>query len=282
MWFDTPAIRALIDLGLSEDIGTGDAATEATVPAAAIGTAFVRAKQDLVMCGGPVFAAVLRRVDPDVEVTQLVAEGDRATDGEKVLQLSGPLRGILVGERLGLNFLGRMAGIATFARHCADAVEGTATSVVDTRKTLPGYRSLDKYAVRMGGCTNHRTALDAGVMIKENHIAACDSLADAIARARRRASHLVRVEVEIERLDQLQEVIQAGADVVLLDNMDNETMRAAVAQNRGRVLLEASGNMTLERLAGVAATGVDFISLGALTHTVVNADLSLRVDFTAY
>jgi nicotinate-nucleotide pyrophosphorylase (carboxylating) len=277
MWFDTPAIRALIDLGLTEDVGSGDTATEATIAAATQGSAVVRAKEDLIVCGGPMFAAVMRRIDPAVEVTQLIAEGTEAHPGDVVLQLRGPLRGILVGERPALNFLGRMSGIATFARACADAVAGTATRVVDTRKTLPAYRSLDKYAVRTGGCSNHRTALDAGVMIKENHIAACGSLAVAIGAAKERASHLIRIEVEIERIEQLEEVLAAGADVVLLDNMSNDQMRACVALNGGRAILEASGNMTLERLAGVAATGVDFISMGALTHTVKNADLSLRV-----
>ena len=277
MWFDAPAIRALIDLTLSEDVGTGDAATEACVPANASGRALVRAKQDLVVAGGPMFAAVMRRVDPAVEVVQAIEEGERAANGDVVLELRGPLRAVLVGERPGLNFLGRMSGIATFARQCADAVAGTSCRVVDTRKTLPGYRALDKYAVRAGGCFNHRTALDAGVMLKENHIAACGSLAEAIARARRRASHLVRVEVEIERLDQLEEVLAAGADVVMLDNMSNELMAEAVRRNRGRALLEASGNVTLARLPSIAATGVDFVSLGALTHTVANADLSLRL-----
>lgn len=278
MWFDSPAIRALIELGLAEDVGTGDAATEATVRAGLVGEATVRAKQDLVMCGGPMFAQVMARVDARIAVQQLVADGERATDGQPVLRVSGPVRGILVGERPGLNFLGRMSGIATFASACAQAVAGTTTRVVDTRKTLPGYRSLDKYAVRVGGCANHRTALDAGILIKENHIAAAGSLSGAIHAARRRATHLVRVEVEIERLEQLEPAIAAGADVVMLDNMTTETLRQAVARTAGRVMLEASGNMSLARLAEVAATGVDLISMGALSHTVQNADFSLRLD----
>ena len=278
MWFDTPAIRALIDLGLNEDIGTGDAATEATVDADLVGAATVRAKEDLVVCGGPLFAAVMRRVDAGITVEQAVAEGERAVAGQPVLRIRGPVRGILVGERPGLNFLGRMSGIATFARRCADAVAGTRTRVVDTRKTLPGYRSLDKYAVRTGGCANHRTSLDAGILIKENHIAAAGSLRRAIERARERATHMLRVEVEIERLDQLEPAIAAGAAVVMLDNMDNDSLREAVAIGAGRVVFEASGNMTIGRLPSVAATGVDLISLGALTHTVRNADLSLRLD----
>ncbi len=206
------------------------------------------------------------------------AVGARGGAGQPVLRIRGPVRGILVGERPGLNFLGRMSGIATFARRCADAVAGTRTRVVDTRKTLPGYRSLDKYAVRTGGCANHRTSLDAGILIKENHIAAAGSLRRAIERARERATHMLRVEVEIERLDQLEPAIAAGADVVMLDNMDNDSLREAVAIGAGRVVFEASGNMTIGRLPSVAATGVDLISLGALTHTVRNADLSLRLD----
>ncbi len=278
MWFSTPAIRALIDLALTEDIGTGDAATESTVPAGLVGKATVRAKQTLVVCGGPVFAEVVGRVDPTVVVTQHIAEGETASYGDSVLTFEGPVRSILVAERLGLNFIGRMSGIATFARSCANAVAGTGVRVVDTRKTLPGFRALDKYAVRTGGCHNHRTSLDAGVMIKENHIAAAGSVRGAVLAARARATHLVRVEIEIERLDQLEEALEAGADVVMLDNMDNDLMRQAVAQNAGRAILEASGNMTLRRLPEVAATGIDVISLGALTHTVINADYSLRLD----
>ncbi len=278
MWFDTPAIRQLIDLGLTEDVGTGDAATDATVDPTLQRTAGVVAKSPLVVCGGPLFAQVMRRVDPTITVTQLVAEGARATPGERVLSIDGRVAAILTAERLALNFMGRLSGIATAARRCADAVAGTNAVVLDTRKTLPGFRSLDKYAVRTGGGGNHRTALDAGILIKENHIMAAGGVAEAVSRARASGTHLLKVEVEIERLDQLEAAIAAGADVVMLDNMDNALLREAVALARGRVQLEASGNMDLARLPSVAATGVDFISMGALTHTVTVGDLSLRLD----
>ena len=278
MWFNTPAIVTLIDLALTEDIGTGDAATDTTVDPELIGSAGVWAKSDAVVAGGPLFAAVMRRVDSTLVVTQHVAEGDLAVKGTRVLTIHGRVAAILTAERLGLNFMGRLSGIATQTKRCVDAIAGSQTIILDTRKTLPGFRSLDKYAVRTGGGGNHRTALDAGILIKENHIMAAGGVAAAVRRAKAGASHLLKVEVEIERLDQLEDAIEAGADVVMLDNMTDAQLREGVAIVAGRVQIEASGNMTVPRLAGVAATGVDFISLGALTHTVTVADLSLRLD----
>ena len=278
MWFNTPAIVTLIDLALTEDIGTGDAATDATVDPELIGSAGVWAKSNAVVAGGPLLAAVMRRVDATLVVMQHVSEGDLAVTGTRVLTIHGRVAAILTAERLGLNFMGRLSGIATETRRCVDEIAGSRTIILDTRKTLPGFRSLDKYAVRMGGGGNHRTALDAGFLIKENHILAAGGVAQAVRRAKAGASHLLKVEVEIERLDQLEDAIEAGADVVMLDNMTNAQLREGVAIVAGRVQIEASGNMTVPRLAGVAATGVDFISLGALTHTVTVADLSLRLD----
>ena len=277
MWFDTPAIRQLVDLGLTEDVGTGDAATLSTVPPDLHGAAAVRAKAPVVVCGGPLFALVMKRVDPQLQVTLLVDEGQRVEAGVEVLTIEGRVASILTAERLALNFMGRLTGIATYARACADAVADTSTVVLDTRKTLPGFRSLDKYAVRTGGCGNHRTALDAGILIKENHIMAAGGVAAAISAARRSGAHLLKVEVEIEGLHQLEEAISAGADVVMLDNMDDEQLREAVRVTAGRAQLEASGNMTLARLPSAAATGVNFISMGALTHSVTVGDLSLRL-----
>lgn len=278
MWFNTPAIITLIDLALTEDIGTGDAATNATVDPALEGIAGVWAKSDAVIAGGPLFTAVMKRVDPSLEVVQHVPDGAVALTGTRVLTIRGRIAAILTAERLGLNFIGRLSGIATQTKVCVDAVAGTKTVILDTRKTLPGFRSLDKYAVRMGGGGNHRSALDAGILIKENHIMAAGGVGEAVRLAKASASHLLKVEIEIERLDQLEDAIDAGADVVMLDNMNNEQMRQGVAIAAGRVQLEASGNMTVPRLRGVAETGVDFISLGGLTHTVTAADLSLRLD----
>ena len=277
MLFDTPAIRALIELAIAEDVGTGDLTTMATVPPEQQGHAVVRAKQDLVICGLQLFGQVMRRVDPAIVCTPLVDEGGPVTTGTDVIDIRGPVAGILIGERPALNFIGRTAGIATATRACVDAVAGHRAVIVDTRKTLPGYRALDKYAVRMGGGRNHRTALDAGILIKENHIRAAGSITAAIRQARAVGSHLIKVEVEVEDLAGLDEALAAGAELILLDNMDTETLRAAVSRAAGRALLEASGNMVRRRLAEVAATGVDLISMGALTHSVVAADLSLRL-----
>lgn len=278
MWFDTPAIRTLIDLAFAEDAGTGDAATEATVPPDLHGTATVTAKSPAVFCGGPLFAAVMLRRDPALAVERLIVEGARVSPGTQVLRIQGPVASILTAERPALNFLGRLSGIATFTAQCVAAVQPHSTAIVDTRKTLPGFRALDKYAVRMGGGRNHRTALDAGILVKENHIMAAGSVAQAVALARSTGSHLLKVELEVETLEQLDEAVAAGAEVVMLDNMDLAQMAEAVRRHGDRVALEASGNMTLERLAQVAATGVHFISLGALTHSVSCADFSLRLS----
>lgn len=278
MWFDSPAIRTLIDQALTEDVGTGDHATEATISADQRGTAVVRAKtQQSVVCGLPLFALVCKRVDPELEVQTLVTDGAVVQPGTEVVTLQGRLRSILTAERTALNFLQRLSGIATETRRYVLAAQPHKARICDTRKTLPGYRALDKYAVRMGGGANHRTALDAGILIKENHAVAAGSVGKAVQMARQVGSHLLRVEIEVESLADLEEALAAGAEVVLLDNMDTQTLRAAVQQTAGRALLEASGNMTLERIGEVAATGVDFISVGGLTHSVLAADFSLRI-----
>ena len=265
-------------MALTEDIGTGDHATLACLDSGQLGEAWVRAKGPAVLCGAPLFAQVLQRVDPRLGVEILVAEGQEVQAGQPVLRISGSLAAILTGERTGLNFLQRMSGIATQTRAFVDAVAGTGARITDTRKTLPGYRNLDKYAVRMGGGYNHRTALDAGILVKENHTHAAGSIGEAVRRARGVGSHLLRVEVEVETLKGLREALQAGAEVILLDNMDRGTLLQAVEINAKRALLEASGNMTLDRVRAVAETGVDLISVGALTHSVVAADLSLRIQ----
>ncbi len=278
MWFDTPALRTLIDLALAEDVGTGDHATEATLDPARLGQATVRAKSDAVLCGGAVFALVMQRFDPRITVRCLLPDGAHVTPGTVVIALDGPLASILTAERIALNFLQRLSGIATATRAYVAATAPHKARIADTRKTLPGYRALDKYAVRMGGGHNHRTALDAGILIKENHTLAAGSVANAVRAARHVGSHLLRVEVEVESLADLEEALAAGAEVVLLDNMDTATLRQAVQQTAGRAILEASGNMTLSRIPEVAATGVDFISVGALTHSVEAADFSLRLQ----
>jgi nicotinate-nucleotide pyrophosphorylase (carboxylating) len=278
MWFDHPHLRQLVEIALAEDVGSGDHATQACLSPQHQGRAHVRAKAPLVLCGGPLFAQVLQRVDPSLRCTQLAAEGAAVQPGTVVLTVEGALASVLTAERTALNFLQRASGIATQTRAFVDAVAGTRARITDTRKTLPGFRVLDKYAVRVGGGANHRTALDAGILVKENHTHAAGSIAAAVHKARGVGSHLLRVEVEVETLAGLDEALAAGAEVVLLDNMDLATLRAAVERNAGRALLEASGNMTLDRVRAVAETGVDLISVGALTHSVVAADLSLRIE----
>jgi nicotinate-nucleotide pyrophosphorylase (carboxylating) len=259
-------------------MGSGDHATESTIGPTQRGTAIVRAKtQESVVCGLPLFKLVCLRVDPDITVDKLVTDGTLVQPGTPVLRLEGRLQSILTAERTALNFLQRLSGIATETRRYVLAAAPHKARICDTRKTLPGYRSLDKYAVRIGGGANHRTALDAGILVKENHAVAAGSVARAVELARKVGSHLLRVEIEVESLADLEQALDAGAEVVLLDNMEPDVLRQAVLQTAGRALLEASGNMTLQRIPEVAATGVDFISVGSLTHSVTAADFSLRI-----
>jgi nicotinate-nucleotide pyrophosphorylase (carboxylating) len=270
-------VQAIIDLALAEDIGRGDLTTEATVAPAAVATAVIRQKQAGVVCGLPVVARVFATVDPRITVTELAAEGSW---GERrlVARIAGPARGILSGERTALNFLQRLSGVATLSRRAAEAVAGADVRVLDTRKTTPGHRVLEKYAVRIGGCHNHRAGLDDGILIKDNHIRAASGITAAVTAALRRSAPMQAVEVEVTSLAELDEAIAAGAAVVLLDNMDLDGLRTAAERAAGRVHLEASGGVTLQNLAAVAATGVDYISLGALTYAAGALDFSLDFE----
>lgn len=278
-----PHLDRLIDLALDEDLIAGDVTSETTIPAGTTATAYVVAKAPLVVAGLDAFTRVFTRLESGVVIDVLVQDGDAVTPGTKVLRLSGDARAMLMGERVALNFLGRLSGIATGARVMAEAVAGTNTQVVDTRKTTPGLRMLEKAAVRAGGAHSHRTALFDGVLIKENHIMAAGGIAEAVQRARAGVHHLLRIEVETTTLDEVDQALAAGADGVMFDNMDNAMIadalkRVDAVRATGRpVFTEASGNMTLERLPGVAALGVDIISMGALTHSAVVADLSMRI-----
>jgi nicotinate-nucleotide pyrophosphorylase (carboxylating) len=269
------AVRAF----LKEDWGTQDWTT-ASVPDRAM-TGSVVAKADLVLAGLPVAVEVFRAVDPALEARALVQDGDRVPCGCPVLAIQGSSRAILMCERVMLNLLQRLSGTATLTRAFVDAVAGTGARILDTRKTTPGLKLLEKYAVRCGGGGNHRLTLGDGVLLKENHIAAAGGILPAVQGARRTAPCLVRIEVEVETLDQLAQALGIpGIDGVLLDNMDLELMREAVAMRRAAgsgVFLEASGNLTLERARAVAETGVDYLSVGALTHSAPAADLSLRL-----
>ena len=271
----------LIRQALEEDGALADITTLSTVPAEQQSEASIITRQAGVIAGVAVAGATFRVLDEQVVIEQLCQDGAAVQCGDVVMRLHGPARSLLSAERVALNFLGHLSGIATVTAHCVRAVEGTRARVLDTRKTTPGLRALEKTAVRMGGGHNHRTGLHDGVLIKDNHIKAAGGIAQAIAAARRLAPHLLKIEVECETLAEVEQALEAGADVVLLDNMDNEMMRNAVALIRRQapqVLIEASGNIgtNAERLRAVAETGVDFISLGALTHSAPNFDVSLE------
>jgi nicotinate-nucleotide pyrophosphorylase (carboxylating) len=268
----------LIELALEEDLLLGDATSEATIDAAAAGRGRFLAKEELVLAGGAVAARVFERLGARCRFTE--PDGARVATGTWVGEAEGPVRALLAAERTALNFLQRLSGVATATRACVDALArgGGRTRLLDTRKTTPGWRLLEKAAVRAAGGQNHRLSLGDGVLIKDNHVAACGGVGEAVRRARARAGAMLRVEVEITALGQLGEAIEAGADIVLLDNMDDATMAEAVRQAAGRVLVEASGNMTLARLPAVAATGVDFVSMGAVTHSARAVDLSFELD----
>ena len=270
-------IDALVERFLDEDIGRGDRTTEAVVPEDLRGTARIEAREPAVIAGLEVARACFAKLG-DVRWGPLVADGDTVSAGAVVVRLEAPMRTILTGERTALNLLQRLAGIATMTRRYVEAVGMAPAQVVDTRKTTPGLRVLEKYAVRVGGGSNHRAGLDDGILIKDNHIAAAGGVSEAVARARATAPHGLKVEVEVQSLDELDEAIAAGAEAILLDNMSPQMVRDAVARAGGKALLEASGGITLETVSEYAETGVDLVSVGALTHSVRAIDLSLEVD----
>jgi len=281
--FDTLFDLNLIRRALAEDIGRGDVTTEATIPAGVQATARIVAREAGVVAGLPLAQQVFDALDPSVCFEAQVADGDAVEAGATLAQLSGGARALLTAERVALNFLGRLSGIATLTARCVAAVAETRAQIVDTRKTTPGLRALEKYAVRMGGARNHRAGLDDGVLIKDNHIAAAGGVRPAILRAREHASHLLRIEVECEDEQQVSDAVESGADVILLDNMPLEWLRANVEWIRTHApltIIEASGGIGTDpaRLAAVAATGVDLISLGALTHSAPNFDVSMEFD----
>ncbi len=271
-------VDRLIDLALDEDLGPGDLTTDALLGDDEPGRAEIVAKQDLKLCGIRIVERVFHRIDTRVICRPTFRDGDRIRCGRTVMHLEGPLKSLLHGERTALNFLQRLSGIATHVNGWVEALGPSRVRLVDTRKTTPGWRVLEKYAVRIGGAANHRMGLYDGVLIKDNHIAACGGIAAAVAAARRRISHLVKIEVEVDTLDQVDEALSAGADVILLDNMDLGQIRQAVGQIAGRAVVEVSGGVDREHLKALADTGVDLISAGALTHQARSVDLSMQVE----
>jgi nicotinate-nucleotide pyrophosphorylase (carboxylating) len=274
---DLKLIRDVLQAALQEDIGTGDITSRATIPNNATATARYTTKQPLVVSGLPVVGELIRIVDSGLKIRNQSADGDYVESGTVLAEMSGSARSILAVERVTLNLLQRMCGIATLTRHYVDRVRGTKARVIDTRKTAPGLRLLDKYAVACGGGTNHRMGLFDAVLIKNNHLAFHHSLTETLAEARRNLAPSMKLEVEVASMDQLDEAIAAKADVILLDNFTPDQTRHAVIQCGGRVPLESSGGITLENIRDYAVAGVDSISVGALTHSVVAADIHLRV-----
>ena len=274
-------LGAMVRLALAEDVGPGDWSTDWTVDSGSLGRATIGAKADVVIAGVEAAVAVFEAVDPALTVGTVRGDGSRAGSGEVVLRITGPVAGILSGERTALNFLGHLSGIATLTRAYVDAVVGTGARVVDTRKTTPAWRQLEKAAVRAGGGLNHRMGLYDMVMIKDNHIAAAGGIRAAVTRVRARNERRLPVVVEVRALEELEEVLGLGIERILLDNMDLRALRSAVERTHrlgsGRPELEASGKVTLDTIRDVAETGVDLVSVGALTHSAPVADLSLQM-----
>ena len=269
-------IDPIVKLALDEDIGSGDI-TAGLVDSNEQASATVITREAGILCGTKFVDAVFASVDPDVKVVWKKTDGDALAPKEVLFTLEGNARSILTGERAALNFLQMLSGTASYSASLASLVEGTKTKLLDTRKTIPGFRNAQKYAVTCGGCFNHRIGLFDAFLIKENHIAACGGIRQAIEQARQNAPGKP-VEVEVENLDELEQALTAGADRIMLDNFTLEVMRKAVAMTAGKAELEASGNVTKETLRGIAETGVDFISIGALTKVVIPLDLSMRLD----
>lgn len=272
-----PGLDDLIKRALAEDIGHGDITTDNIIDAAQTAKGLFYAKTDGIVAGLPVSREVFKQLDAGIEFTIMKPEGSRIVRGDSIAEVRGKTRVLLTGERTALNFLQRLSGIATRSHTMSSLIQDYPAVLVDTRKTTPGLRVLEKYAVSVGGARNHRFGLYDGVMIKDNHIAAAGGITPAVTAVRARVPHTVKIEVEVETLDQLQEALATGADIIMLDNMEIETMREAVSIVNGRALLEASGGITEDRLTAVAATGVDLISVGALTHSITSLDISFDI-----
>ena len=271
------SLETLLDLAFAEDIGIGDITTEATVPPTQMGVGTLFAKSEGIVAGLPVAERVFAKLDATLAFRALVMDGDAVNVDTSIAEVQGSTKTILMGERIALNFLQRLSGVATLASQFVKAVADYDVKVVDTRKTTPGWRALQKYAVRVGGGHNHRFGLYDGILIKDNHIVGAGGIRNAVQRAREAAPHTAKIEVEVETVEQVNEALDAGADILLLDNMSLEIMQQVVNLVGNHAVTEASGGITLEHVRAVASTGVDIISVGALTHSAMPMDISLNL-----
>jgi nicotinate-nucleotide pyrophosphorylase (carboxylating) len=271
------AIHDLIDMALQEDIGTGDITSESTIPEDVMAKAVILSKDKGIIAGLDVAGEVFHKIDSDVSFKKLVSDGDEITKGQELAIVEGKARSLLTAERTVLNFLQRLSGVATITSKYVKAISDYKAQIIDTRKTTPGWRALEKYAVRIGGGRNHRFGLYDAVLIKDNHIEVAGSIIKAVLSARDRIPHTMKIEVETESLDQIREAIKAKADIIMLDNMSLDMMSEAVRLINGRAIIEASGGIKLENISEVAATGVDLISIGALTHSAMSLDISMDI-----
>jgi nicotinate-nucleotide pyrophosphorylase (carboxylating) len=273
-------VRYLIQAAIEEDIGRGDVTTEATIAEHVMSRARLIAKQEMVLAGMEIFRGVYATLDSAVHIKSSYKDGDFLPAGTIIADLKGRARSLLAGERVALNFLQRLSGVATLTRQFVDAVKGYDVEIVDTRKTTPGWRLLEKYAVRVGGGKNHRHDLGDGVLIKDNHIVAAGGIKQAVEMARKHSHHLLKIEVEVETLEQVEEALQAGAEVIMLDNMSPALVADGVKMIGRRAVVEASGRVSLETVTAMARTGVDLISVGKLTHSAPAADIHLEFDIS--
>ena len=269
-------VAELIEMALKEDMGTGDITTLSVIDAEREAHGIYKAKEDGIICGLDLISKVYHAISDDIHVVYHAKDGDEVKKGDIVAEVFGNAQILLSGERVGLNLVQRLSGVSTATRKAVESVKNYDAKIVDTRKTTPGMRVLEKYAVRVGGGNNHRFGLADGILIKDNHITAAGGISEAVSKAKANAPHTIKIEVEVESIDQAKEAVEAGADIIMLDNMTVEQMKACVEMIAGRALTEASGNMGERNLAEVASTGVDFISIGALTHSVKSLDISLK------
>ncbi len=275
---DFETIKPIIDYALNEDIGSGDITTNSIIPGDLTTRATMLAKAPGVVAGLQVAEYVFKSLNPDIIWNPFIKDGDKVKKGDLIVEVKGSYRALLTGERLALNFLQRMSGIATMTSCFVEAVEGLGTKVLDTRKTVPGLRLLDKYAVKTGGGTNHRIGLYDMALIKDNHIKVAGGILNAVEQVRKHVSSGIQIEVETTTIEEVRQALEAKADIIMLDNMSTDTMAECVRIINKQAKIEASGNMTLERLKEVASTGVDFISIGALTHSVTALDISMNIE----